>query len=61
MKFLTLKRADGSTIRLNPNMIVYISKSVNDSYTTIALVNDTSITDIIGPPETIIEAIEWVL
>ena len=61
MKFLTLKRADGGTIRLNPNMIVYINKSVNDSYTTIALVNGTSITDIIDPPETIIEAIEWAL
>lgn len=61
MKFLTLKRVDGSYIRLNPNMIVSISKLTNDSYTTITLVNGVSLVDIIEEPKTIIEAIEWTI
>lgn len=61
MKFLTLKHIDGSNLRLNPSMIVSINKSANDSYTTITLINGVTFTDIIDPPETIMEAIEWIL
>lgn len=61
MKFLTLKCIDGSNLRLNPNMIVSINKSANDSYTAITLINGITFTNIIDPPETIMEAIEWIL
>lgn len=59
-RFLMLKRADGSDLRLNPDMIVSICRPQDNNLTTITLVNGVAFPDVLETPETIMDAIEWI-